>query len=392
MINFMTLPDARTRVLHLADVVNRHDFIDVVVRNADRDRFWLGVCTFSERSSIESPRYADDGIPHWVIPARSRKGYPIAALRLARLLRSHRIDVVHTHHYDPTVVGWMATRLQRPTRLVVGRHYSDAIYLNATGLRRRGLLAIEGLVNRASSAIVVPTTMTRDVVLGQRVDRAKVEVIPYAFDPVRFEEPPAEALADARQVIGSDADFVVGTFARLYRDKGHRYLAEAIARLPAATRDGFRWVVVGDGPDRPVLERLVQDLGLDRVTMFVGWRTDALVLMAACDAVVQPTIQEAFSQVMVEALWLQRPLVISRVSGVDDLVVDGVSAIVVAPRNPDDLAAAIVRLREDPELRRSMAEKGKRVVETTLTTDRVVPRYESVYRRVAGDRHASGEG
>ena len=88
----------------------------------------------------------------WVLNGTSKKEIPRAACRLASLLRRWRADVLHTHHYDQAVIGWLATRIYRKTRLVIGRHYSDSIYRSTTGLKRKTLLALEQMVNRAATA------------------------------------------------------------------------------------------------------------------------------------------------------------------------------------------------------------------------------------------------
>ena len=303
------------RVLQLADVVNRHDFIDVIVEHADRSRFEMSVATFGRPPNIADPDYARRGVPCDDLGARAgRRSYPRALGRLRHLLSHRQIDLVHCHHYDPAVLAWLATR-RSPVRYVVGRHYSDAIELNTTGLRRRAYLALERRVTAAAASTIVPSTMIAGLVgaNGGRPDR--VHLVPYAFVPAKYEHARSGDTTAARRSVGLGVDdFVVGTFARLYADKGHRYLLDAMAELVPACPD-VRWLVVGDGAERASLEARVRAAGLGHRVTLAGWRHDAVDLMAATDLVVQPTLQEAFSQVMGEAMWLGRPLVITDVSG-----------------------------------------------------------------------------
>jgi glycosyltransferase involved in cell wall biosynthesis len=147
----------------------------------------------------------------------------------------------------------------------------------------------------------------------------------------------------------------------------------------------LRWLVVGDGAERAALEARVGAAGLGRHVTFTGWRRDALDLMAATDVVVQPTLQEAFSQVMGEAMWLERPLVMTDVSGATDIIEDGRNGFVVPKRDPSALGSAIVRLHADEQLRRDVAAAGRRWVTTELTPERIVPRYEAVYEEALRD-------
>ena len=374
------------RVLQLADLVNRHDFIDVIVEHADPRRVDVSVATFGRTPNIAEPGYAERGVAAADLGAASgRRAYPRALHRLRRLLSAWRIDVVHCHHYDPAVLTWLATR-GTSVPVVVGRHHSDAIELDTTGLRRWAYLALERRVLAAAAATVVPSTMIAGLVEAQGVRRDRVHLVPYAFVAAKYEHARSVDVAAVRRSLGLDRDdFVVGTFARLYADKGHRYLLAAVAELVPTCPD-LRWLVVGEGAERAGLESQVRAAGLGRHVRLAGWRRDVPDLVAACDVVVQPTLQEAFSQVMGEAMWLERPLVMTDVSGATDIIDDGVNGFVVPRRDPAALAAAIRRLRADEPLRRSVAAAGRRWVTTELTPERIVPRYEAVYEQVVSGR------
>jgi glycosyltransferase involved in cell wall biosynthesis len=378
-------------VLHVADVVNRYDFIDNVVRALDRGRFWVGVCTLGRAANIADPAYGDAGIPHWDIPAVGRRSYAGAALKLARLLRQERVDVVHVHHYEPTLVAWLATRLAPKTRLVVGRHYSDAIYLASHGTRRRVLLLAEAIVHRAASRIVVPSTMIRSLLVDlQDVPATKVLVVPYGFDPARYKLPDDEEVRSRRDGLGLDGHFTVGTFARLYADKGHAVFLDALSSL-GPRLPHLQWLVIGEGPERQAIEEEIVARGLTDVVRLLGWRSDVLELMRAVDIVVQPTLQEAFSQVMAEALWMGRPLVMTDVSAAADVIIDGSTGLLVPPGDAEALAAAVARLAADEGARARLAEAGRAFATERLTIASIISRYEDVYLDTCAERgHSRG--
>jgi glycosyltransferase involved in cell wall biosynthesis len=384
-------PRRPIRVLQVADVVNRHDFIDVIVEHADPRRFDMSVATFGRAPNIADPDYGDRGVPLVDLGASTgRRAYPRALARLRRLLSDRQIDVVHCHHYDPAVLTWLATR-GSSVRFVVGRHYSDAIELHTTGLRRRGYLGLERRFQSAAAATVVPSTMIAGLVAARGVPADRIHLVPYAFEPAKYASARAvDTRAVRRSVDLADDDFVVGTFARLYVDKGHRYLLAAVAAL-VPTWPALRWLVVGEGAERASLEARVGAAGLGRHVTFTGWRRDGLDLMAATDVVVQPTLHEAFSQVMGEAMWLGRPLVMTDVSGATDIIEDGRNGFVVPKRDPAALGEVLVRLHAHEHLRREVAAAGRRWVTTELTPERVVPRYEAAYDQALMDhvdRHA----
>jgi glycosyltransferase involved in cell wall biosynthesis len=369
------------RVLQFADRINRFDFIDTIVRWADPRRFVVGVCVRDGVSNIVDPGYGE-GVPKWVLNGAARREVPRAAVQLAGVLKRWRADVVHAHHYDQAVIGWLATRLYPKARLIVGRHYSDSIYRSSSGIKRRALLAIEQAVNRAASRIVVPSTLIRDILtLRQGIDPRKVEVIYYGFNPEKYTRIDPAEVARLRRELGMEGHFVIGNISRLHEEKGHRFLFEALAGL-RGRRPDLRLLLVGEGPERPALEQRVRELGLGDVVRFLGFRHDAIPLMAAVDAVVQPTLQEAFSQVMVEALWLGKPLVITDVSGATDILRDGDNGLLVPRGDVAALAAAIGRVAADRELRLRLSERGQEFVRKNLAIEGLVRRYEACYEHV----------
>ena len=124
----------------------------------------------------------------------------------------------------------------------------------------------------------------------------------------------------------------------------------------------------------------MEELGLREVVTFLGWRHDVPELMSAVDVVVQPSLQEAFSQSMAEAMLLGRPLIATNVSGVDELI-PADAGIVVPPADAAALTEAI-SLLHDPQRRAALAEEGKRHASTTFTVAAAVARHDEIYCRI----------
>ena len=302
------------RVLQFAGCINRYDFIDNIVNHVDPQRFSVGVAIGSDQCNIEAPLFPED-LPRWVVPWKRRREVVAPARRLASILRDWKADILHTHHYEEALIGWLATRLHRRTKLIVGRHYSNQLSYLKSGLKRTALFTAERIVNQAATRIIVPSSFIAEMLTRRRAVRSsKVDHVPYAFVPEKYAIHKPTDRASLRSEFDVESRFVIGSFGRLVDVKGHRFLIEAMSllrrRLPEVSL-----LLIGDGPARSNLERMIHDLGLDDVVRLVGWRRDAMAVMSAVDAVVQPTLTEAFSQVMVEALWMSKPLVMTDVSG-----------------------------------------------------------------------------
>lgn len=371
------------RVLQFADIVNRFDFIDTIVQGADPRRFQVGVCVRNPLSNICKPVY-EERTPRWLLLGLSRWSIPHSAWQLSQLLRRWRADILHTHHFDQAVIGWLATRWYRKTRLVVGRHYSDALYRLTRGLKHQAFLGLEQRVNHAAVRIIVPSAYIRDILTQrQHIDSRKVDLVPYGFLPEKYTPPDASDLDLLRQKLMLNGQLLLGSFGRLDKEKGFQYLIEAMAllrdRLPHA-----QLLIAGEGPGRPFLERQIAEARLENRVRLLGWRRDALTLMAAVDIIVQPTLQEAFSQVMAEALWMGTPLIMSDVSGAPDVISDGINGLLVPRANTEALASAIERLARDSCLRERLGRAGRAYVEKHLAIRSVIPQYERVYERAPG--------
>lgn len=372
------------RVLHFADLVNRHDFIDNIVRHSSLS---MAVCTMGRPSNIEAPGYDQSVIPYTEIDTPTRRQYPLTILRLAALLRRQRFDVIHAHHYDPCLIATAATLLCPRTALVVGRHYSDAIYLHTTGWRRRVMLQLEGAMNRRAKRIIVPASRIADLMVNrQGVPEDKIAVIPYGFDRVKYDGVDAGARQALRRDLGLQDNLTIGTFGRLYVDKGHRVVLDALPQLRAAI-PGLRYLIVGEGAERERLESHVAALNLTDTVSFLGWRHDVTALMSAVDIVVQPSTQEALSQSMVEALLMGRPLVITDVSGANEIVPDDTVGRVIAVGDSKALHDAVVELT-DADLRARLGAEGQRHARARFTVAAAVSGHEAVYLKAAASRKA----
>jgi glycosyltransferase involved in cell wall biosynthesis len=124
--------------------------------------------------------------------------------------------------------------------------------------------------------------------------------------------------------------------------------------------------------------------GVDDLVTFEGFRADVPQVMADLDVFVLPSLWEGFGLVLVEAMAAGRPVVASAVGPISEIVVDGVTGLLVPPGDPDALAEAIVRLLQDPELAAALGRAGRARVERELRVDTMVTRTEALYDELLG--------
>lgn len=371
------------RVLQFADVINRHDFIDTLVEYADPARFEMSVCVRSEDHGIARPVVPRSG-KYRLIEGTSRTNIPTAAWKLSRLLKEWDIDVVHAHHYDQAIIAWLATRIYRRPKLVIGRHYSDSLYRLPGKVKSRVFVGLEQVINKHAARIIVPSKMIFEILTGrQGVDPAKIDIVHYGFVPEKYANVDPDAVENVRREFGMDGKFVIANFSRLHEEKGHRYLVDAAAKIKNDVPD-LLVLCVGEGPERANIERQIAGLDVEEHVKLAGWRTDAMAIMAASDVVVQSTLQEAFSQAMIETLWMSKPLIMTDVSGARDVIRDGENGLIVPKGESGELARAIKRLASDPDLGESLARSGHKMVADDLVIEQKIKEYERVFEKAVG--------
>jgi L-malate glycosyltransferase len=372
------------RVLQFADIINRYDFIDNLVQFADPERFDLSVCLRSEEHPIAAPQFPER-TKYRLLPGLARRDWPRTARRLAATLREWEIDVLHAHHFDQAVIAWLATRLYPRTKLIVGRHYSDLVRTLPTA-KRAFYLTLEQIVNRGAARLIVPSHYIFEILTErQGISAEKIDVIWYGFVAEKYVSLTEDKIEFVRQELNLDGKFVVASFGKLTRGKGVNFLAEAIVRL----KDKIPNLValfVGEGDERAALENLIARHDLQEKIKLLGWRSDAMTVMANADLVVQPTLSEAFSQVMGEAMWLQKPLVITDVSGATDVIRDEENGLLVPKADAAALAAAIEKLFSNESLRNKIAAAGRAFVEENLIIEKKIKEYEAAFLKAAGAR------
>ncbi|MGH2587507.1 MAG: glycosyltransferase family 4 protein [Dehalococcoidia bacterium] len=301
---------------------------------------------------------------------------PLLRRRVRAVLAGGHFDVVHIHEPLTPVLPWLFL-LTAPQQPRVGTFHVH----RETGHRlyAAGAWFLRSLIRRLDARIAVSDAACRTVA---RHFPGAYEVIPNGIDVGRFHRPPLHAHEPDRH---KRTVLFVG---RIEQRKGLPILIRATAMLRARLPD-VRLVVVGDGPDREANQRLAGALGCD--VTFAGRVPDERLpaYLRAAQVFCSPaTGGESFGVVLLEAMAAGTPVVASDIDGYAELLATERAGLLVRPDDPRDLAAALARVLEEPELRQGLMERGYRTAETHDWT-RIVARLESVYRRVIAARRTN---
>jgi glycosyltransferase involved in cell wall biosynthesis len=295
--------------------------------------------------------------------------------------------VMHGHWVVP---GGVTAALARPSLpLVVSLHGSDVYVAETLAPARaaaRRVFARAGFVTACSEDLG-----RRAVALG--ADPARLEVVPYGVDSARF-RPDGEARAAVRKDLGlGEHETLAVAAGRLVRKKGFEYLIDALVDAP-----GIRLALAGDGTLAGELRHRAEEAGVAGRVAFLGNRSQDEVgrLLMAGDIAVVPSVRDdsgnvdGLPNVVLEALASGAPLVATPAGGIGSVVEHGQTGLLVPERDAPALAAALVRLRDDPAGRQAMGEAARRVMMARFGWDRVAARIEHAYDRALAFKSSEG--
>ena len=176
----------------------------------------------------------------------------------------------------------------------------------------------------------------------------------------------------------AETDFVIGTVCRLVKGKGIEYLFRAVAVI-LKSYPSAKLLVVGDGPMKKVLERLVIELNLDGKVVFTGVRKDVPKLFSIMDVFVLPSLYEALPNVVLEAHAAGVPVVATNVGGSPEVIIDNKTGLLVEPGSVEQLADAISYLLDNREKAGNMAKLAKERIRKKFMVEDMVKKTERVY-------------
>jgi glycosyltransferase involved in cell wall biosynthesis len=364
------------RVLHLTSIEKTNYFLNNLVDYCDRRAVEFTVVTLTGEGRFAT-ELRNRGISVYCLDCAQRRRAVRACRRIVQIIRKHDVDIVHTHLFEPTLIGVTVAKLLGKAAILT-RHHSDALHRIQNPLKRWTYLRLEQYSSAMADHIVAPSTEVQRILLqSEKVRASKVSLIPYGQDFRRFQSVTESDVARVKHELGMGQTRDLVCVSRLHPEKGHIYLFEALAALRRESVT-VTCYLVGEGPERKALKEGAEKLGVGQSIRFLGWRDDALAILAAADVVVHPSLHEALPSALIEALALGKPIVASDVSGVRDIV-NGYGEI-VPPANSRAFADALRLVLTDLESANRRAAQGKSHIFEYMAASRVAEAHVECYR------------
>ncbi len=327
------------------------------------------------RPSPQWRRKAEEaGIPYASLPMRHELDMR-SVLGIVRLLREHRIQIVHCHKGRARTLALLAGLFEKIPVLILNRGVSFPL----DSWNRLGYTT-----DRVTAVVAVTQSIKRGLVTAG-VPAEKIEVIYSGTDTHRFD--PGVDGGRVRSELGlRPGDFLV-TQIGVRSWRGNDDVLDAMVRVAQAAPEA-RLLIVGAPPPRIVsLGEKARQRGIEGVTRIVGHREDIPEVLAASNVTVDASYAGlGLTGSLRESLAVETPVIGTNLEGIPELVLDGETGLLVPPRNPEALAQAILRVIENPTRAKAMARAGRKRVEALFSTRIKVEKTEELYRRLLAQR------
>lgn len=340
------------------------------------------------------------GITPIILPEMKRSINPIQDYktykRIKDIIREFKPDIVHTHASKPGALGRLAAyRMKVP--VIVHTFHGHVFHSYFSELKTDIYKLVEQLLARLSTCII-------SISEGQKIELSekhkisksdKIRVIPLGFDLNKFQTDQIEKRKIFREeFLLADSDIAIAIVGRVVPIKNHKMFIRTIHKLKNSTNRTIRAFVVGDGEERKNMERYAREIGLDhseiseaKATLtFTSWIKNVDYVNAGVDIIALTSKNEGTPVSLIEAQASNKPIVSTRVGGIENIVLPNETALLSEPDDEEQFLANLKLLVEDDDMRNSFAQKGWDFVKEKFHYERLVKDITSLYDELLNRR------
>ncbi len=314
------------------------------------------------------------GLAVEIVPCDGRWDWR-AVGRIRALLEAYDVDILQPHGYKADLYGYAAARPNRAALVATSHNWPSR------RVAMRVYAALDRLVLRRFDKVATPSPLVAQALRRSRVPSGKVATIRNGVDIARFRG----AAPTLRSELPCGSNRLVGFVGRLVPSKGGALLLEAARSVLAAYPD-TTFVLVGEGPARSDWVAMADRLGIRASVVFAGSRDDMPGVYASLDMVILPSLVESMPMCLLEALAAGTPVIATRVGAIPELIVPGVTGLLLEPGDAGALAAGILSLIRNPALARRLGREGQAHAVRNFSAEAVAESYIELYKQALADR------
>jgi glycosyltransferase involved in cell wall biosynthesis len=308
-----------------------------------------------------------------------------ALWKLYRLMRKERPHIVHTHTAKAGFLGRLAARLSG-VPVVVHTFHGHVLHGYYGQAKNQVLRRVEHSLACATDRLVTVSEKVKNDLISYGVAKAeKIAVVPLGFDLEPFLNSRTQRGEFRRELGFTDQPKLIGIVGRMFPIKNHALFLDAAARISAEQRNA-RFIIVGDGMLRPMLENRARELGIGDRVRFTGWRRDLPRICADLDVLVVSSDNEGTPVSAIEAMAAGCPVVATRVGGLPDLIDDHKTGRLVPPQDTEALATAVVDLLQSSDTNRELGRNAQEFVRQRFMVRRLLADMDRLYSQLLAEK------
>lgn len=317
----------------------------------------------------------EQGINVLALPMRHKLDLGIIK-KLSEIIKKEDIDIVHTHGVRANLVGRLAAKLAK-RKIIVTTEHSLLAKDYPKFFSRVANTLIEKISRRFATHFIAVSSGLKEALLKQGISSNKITVVYNGLNPDDFiSHKPANFWRKKLNL--TDEVPVVAMVGRLHPVKGHKFFLESASYL-LKKKPQVRFLVVGDGPERKMLEEYVDSLGITDKVLFMGFVSEVAEVLPSIDVLVVPSLWEGFGLTALEAMVAGVPVLASSVGGLPEVVEHGKTGYLVPPGDAKALANGIEWMLEHPKEIKKMSKNAYQVLQEKFTSKVMASKTEELY-------------
>jgi L-malate glycosyltransferase len=301
--------------------------------------------------------------------------------RLSQFMRQQKVALVHAHQYAPFFYSSLARNFGPGYPILFTEHGRD----NPDFRRMKRVWANKVLLRRRDHVIAVGKFVRNALVENEGLPANRIEVIYNGVDAKQFDpkKPNRDRLRNVLKLHPQDIGVV--QVARLNRLKDYGTALEAMARV-CRVAPNVKYFIVGEGEERATIESSIDQLNLHGQAKMLGLRQDVPQLLEAMDVFLLSSVTEGIPLTLIEAMFAQLPCVATRVGGIEEVVLDGITGLLSDANDPDAIASKILRLNRSADTRSQLGKYGRERALRLFDSHRMFEEYECLYAQLTSTR------
>lgn len=334
-----------------------------------KERFNVYVCSLTKRGLIFEEMEAA-GVKVYSLGMRNIFDF-FKIFKLIRILKSQNIQILHSHLFHANILARIVGKLVGVPIIISTEHIM--------GLEGRLRLFLNRLTSIFVDRFVAVSFGVENFLVNRvGISSYKITVIQNGIDSNKFNFDNLNKENRKKEFGFVASDKIVGTIARIHKQKGHIYLLQAakevIEKIPEA-----KFLIVGDGPLKKNMEKLSKDLKIAKNVIFLGFCKDIPSIMSILDILVLPSLWEGLPITILEAMAMKKPVIATRVGGTLEVVENDLTGVLVEPKDCHSLSQAIIRLLRNVPLMDRLGKAGYTKVTEYFNIARMLKKTEDLY-------------